>query len=163
MSRIKSVKVDSNGFSAVWLLGFAAIILISGMIIFDMTGVYIQREKLVTAADAASSAGASAIDEAYLASDGSVRLDSGLAPQRCKELLVKYGSPGGDAQSVLNPASPKTNCYIDIDGDPTGNSIISNASGKVKFSFLLKLLGVDSKELTVSSRARTSCSDSKSC
>ena len=157
MSRIKSVKVDSNGFSAVWLLGFAAIILISGMIIFDMTGVYIQREKLVTAADAASSASRRSCSARIS------RRSSGLAPQRCKELLVKYGSPGGDAQSILNPASPKTNCYIDIDGDPTGNSIISNASGKVKFSFLLKLLGVDSKELTVSSRARTSCSDGKSC
>lgn len=154
-----SIKNNQRGFSTIWLLGFAGLILLIGLGIFDITRVYIEREKLISAADASANAGASAIDESYLGTDSIVRLDSSEAPLRCKNLLLKYGSPGGDAESVLDVKAPtKTNCVLDS-SDPDQRTIIATASGEVKFSFLFSVLGFDSKEITVSSRARPSCSD----
>ncbi len=156
-------KKDENGFSTIWLLGFAVLILLSAMVIFDVSRVYTEREKLTSAADAAASAGASAIDEAYLASDGKIRLDPDLAVERCKAMLVTWAASGGGAESVLDTTATNTTCQIDSVGDPSGNSIIAKASGSVEFSTLFSVLGVDSKEIVTTARARPSCSDASSC
>ena len=159
-----------SGFSTIWLLGFAAIILISGLAIFDLTRVYIEREKLSSAADAAANAGATAIDEErILTGDGKVRLDTsgdvskGTVP-RCEQMLLKWAEPGGGASTVLDVTAPtKSKCEIESNvGVDQDKYLIASASGKVNFT-LFGLFGVSSKELTVSSRARTSCSSSSAC
>ena len=154
-----------SGFSTIWLLGFAAIILISGLAIFDLTRVYIEREKLSSAADAAANAGATAIDEErILTGDGKVGdVNKGAVP-RCEQMLLKWAEPGGGASTVLDVTAPtKSKCEIESNvGVDQDKYLIASASGKVNFT-LFGLFGVSSKELTVSSRARTSCSSSSAC
>ena len=134
-----------SGFSTIWLLGFAAIILISGLAIFDLTRVYIEREKLSSAADAAAN------------------VNKGAVP-RCEQMLLKWAEPGGGASTVLDVTAPtKSKCEIESNvGVDQDKYLIASASGKVNFT-LFGLFGVSSKELTVSSRARTSCSSSSAC
>jgi uncharacterized membrane protein len=147
---------NQKGFSTVWLLGFAVIILLCGLVIFDITRVYIEREKLVSAADAAANAGATAIDEGALPD---VKLDPTKAITRCEEMLKTYSDPGGAAHSILDaPGSSKSKCELD-----TANSVVATASGSVDFSFVMAVLGTDSREMNVSSRSRPSCSDVENC
>lgn len=151
---------NQKGFSTVWLLGFAVIILLCGLVIFDITRVYIEREKLVSAADAAANAGATAIDEDALPD---VKLDPTKAITRCEEMLKTYSEPGGAAHSILvAPGGSASKCEIDLD-DPTGKSIEATATGTVKFSFLMSILGPDGREVKVTSRSRPSCSESENC
>lgn len=151
---------NQNGFSTVWLLGFAVIILLCGLVIFDITRVYIEREKLVSAADAAANAGATAIDEDALPD---VKLDPVKAISRCEDMLKTYSDPGGAAHSILiAPGGSSSKCEIDPD-DPTGKSIQATASGTVKFSFLMGILDYEVREVKVTSRSRPSCSDSENC
>lgn len=152
---------NEKGFSTVWLLGFAIIILLCGFLIFDMTRVYMEREKLVSAADAAANAGATAIDENALPD---VKLDPVAAIDRCNAMLQTYAGPDGAARSVLDPPGSTSNSGCEIDpNDASGKSIQAVATGKVSFSFLFSVLGVDSRELKVTSRSRPSCSDSENC
>ena len=119
------------------------------------------REKLVSAADAAANAGATAIDETVLPD---IKLDPALSVQRCNEMLQTYTGPNGAAKSILKAPGPGSNSGCEIDpNDLSGKSIQATASGEVSFSFLFSALGVDSKELKVTSRSRPSCSDSESC
>ena len=161
-----SIKINQRGFSTIWLIFFALLILLVGLGIFDITRIYIEREKLISAADAASNAGATAIDEGFLGTDGKVRLDASSDPDssaviRCENLLIKYGTkPNGDASSILDVTAPtETKCVLDA----AQQTITATAYGKVKFSFLFSILGYDSKEITVSSRSRPSCSDDVAC
>lgn len=150
---------NQKGFSTLWLLGFAMIILLCGLVIFDITRVYIEREKLVSAADAAANAGASAIDESALPD---IKLDPTEAVARCEDMLRTYADVDGAAHSILVvPGAPGSNSKCEM--GPAGQSVIATAYGKVKFSSLIGVLGIDGREVKVVSRSRPSCSDSETC
>lgn len=152
---------NEKGFSTIWLLFFAMIILLCGFLVFDMTRVYMEREKLVSAADAAANAGASAIDETLLPD---IKLDPTEAVNRCNAMLQTYAGPSGSARSVLDAPGANSNSGCEIDpNDASGKSVQATASGKVSFSYLFSFLGVPDKELKVTSRSRPSCSDSENC
>lgn len=159
--RIALTSSEENGFAVTWVLGFAMIILLLGVFFYEIGGIMVERQKLVSAADSAATAGATAIDEDELIASGNVVLDETLAEQRCRESLDRAKNPTtGPARSILEQGGVMSDCDVVDDG---GNStIVVVARGRITFGALFSSLGAPTLNLEVTSRSRPSCSDDAS-
>lgn len=153
---------DENGFATSWVLGFAILLLTIGLVFFEIGHVFVEREKLVAAADAAASAGATAVNEDKLISTGkTVELDPDLATQRCLDFFATAKADGGQADSILDKNQSSNNQSICEIG-PNNELITATARGTIKFGPIFSFLGISEKELIVRSSAKPSCSDDTS-
>lgn len=152
----KFSQMREHGFSTVWVLGFAMLIFLTGAVFFQFGNVLVGHQKLVTAADRASNAGATAIDEEeLLKTDGNtIRLNADpkngdTAVQRCEAVLTNEA--GKDRSDVEAPPSS----YCTLDG--TQKIVTATVKGRVSIGLISGWLGVPEKEFTVVSNARPSC------
>ena len=148
-----------SGFASTWVLGIAALLLSIGLVFFEIGHVFVERGKLVAAADAASSAGATAIDEDELLESGKVILNDDSI-QRCNDSLFKSKSPGGQASTILDANQNGNNSFCELSDD--AGTVTAVAKGTIKFGPVFSFLGIEKREMVVRSNARPSCSDDDS-
>lgn len=145
---------NESGFVTAWMIGFAVLLLLLGAVFFEFGAALVQRQKLMTAADRAADAGATAIDEDELiASNGThVYLASPGAINRCTDVLINE-STSGQAKGLLDIS--KSECQLD-----GADRIVVNVKGTVSYGVIASWLGNPSDEFSVTSYATPSCSDS---
>lgn len=164
MSRtlIPSRETSEQGFSTAWILGIAILILLVGVVFSEFGSVLVRRQELVTAADRAANAGATAINEELLiSSDGArVELYDGNPPtspptetaiDRCYAVIVKES-----LKSNSKIDSARSGCLLDA----TNQVITATVVGDLDLGMVSGWLGPTTKTFTIKSRARPSCSDS---
>lgn len=158
----RTCHLGEKGFSTAWILGLVFMLLLIGMVFFEFGTVIVDHQNFTTAADRASNAGATAIDENVLiSSDGlTVKLDTGPDPdfnavERCRRVIDNEVSKNSKID-----ARPASYCQIDLVNDPSGKTIVAHIEGTVDLGFIGTILAVSSKTFTVESRALPSCSDS---
>lgn len=144
---------NEHGFSTAWILSLALLIFLTGTVFFQFGSVIVEREKLVSAADRAADAGATAVDEdLLLSSDGAtVKLNS-ESIDRCEAVL--NDEEAGDAGKVID--RPTSTCEL----NSTSDVIIVTVKGKVSMGILSSWLGIPTKRFSIISKAKPSCSDS---
>lgn len=150
-------KRNDKGFAASWMLGFSFLVLFLGIFFFELGNVYVERQKLVSAADAAAAAGASAIDEDHLLTDGNIRLDPVLARERCVNSMLKAADEEtGSSGTILDLSASE--CEVSTDQ----SEVVAQARGSIKFGPVFRALQVPNREFTVTANGRPSCSDNSS-
>ncbi|MGB2757714.1 MAG: pilus assembly protein TadG-related protein [Acidimicrobiia bacterium] len=82
-----------------WILGLVLVLFAVGGISLDLWRVFGDRRELVSMADAAAAAGASAIDEQRFRDTGEVHLDEGLVTERVQQSLAE-NTHAGEITSV---------------------------------------------------------------
>lgn len=147
------IERNDDGFSTAWILVLALLIFLTGAVFFQFGSVIVDREKLVSAADRAADAGATAVDEdVLLSSDGQIVKLSPESIERCAKVLDD--EEAGDAGIMMNREN--STCELNAASDV----MIVTVKGKVSMGVFSGWLGIPTKRFSIVSKARPSCSDS---
>ena len=125
MARGRSRGPREDGTVIVWLLALWVMLLFLGGISLDLWRAFAARQALAGAVDAASVAGASAVDEAVFATENVVQLDAAEAERRAWSNLAAQS-----ATAAMTQASVST----------TEREVVVIAEGELKLTLLRVLL-----------------------
>lgn len=108
----RTIRADDEGTVLLLIVGLVAVVGLLVAVVTDVTALYLQRRDLVSAADGAALAGAQAVDEETiytqgLPTSGPLPLDEGAARSAVDEYLSNAGL-AGEALIVRVETTPTT-------------------------------------------------------
>ena len=133
-----------------WILGLSFIVLIMGLAVFDVWGMYSTQRQLTALADSASAAAAQGVDlNRSNLDNGTIVLDQSDAEARAKDRLSTDLGRNPVACGAT-PSAGETAACIDL--DPTSQKVTVTLTREVRFT-LFAIGGMSKRTVSASSTA----------